>query len=112
MKNSVDNSAIISRINDTNPIHYMNQKEFDRSLLRFGALLSILRNKRINQTMLLQVLIEDEDFRESFKLLSEIENEHTLIKNLVERFPILCKSKIIKNKIKEILNDGTRKTVL
>ena len=105
MKNFIDNDTVISKINDTNPIHYMNQKEFDAALLKFGALLSILRNKRINQTMLLQVLLEDEDFRESFKLISEIDNEHTLIKNLVLRFPILCKSKIIKNKIKEILNE-------
>ena len=112
MKKIIDNTEIIKQINLNDPIHIIDQKEFDLSLLKFGSLVSIKKNKKINQTMLLQLILEDESYREIFKGISEIESDYNLIKNLVIRFPILCKSKIIKNKIKEILNDGNRKTVL
>jgi len=112
MKEVREDNSIIKRINDNNPVYKMNEKEFNHSLLKFGSFVSILKNKRINQTMLLALVLEYPEYQESFKGVSEIDNIRVIIYNLILRFPILCKSKIIKNKIKELLNDGTRKTVL
>jgi len=112
MKNIFENSGITHQINADNPIYKINEKEFNQSLISFGVIVSILKNKRINQTMLLTIILEHENFRNCFKYISEINDDYTLISNLVIRFPILCKSKIVKNKIQELLHDNKRKTVL
>jgi hypothetical protein len=99
-------------MNYNDPIHRINEGEFDSSLLQFGAFVSILKNKRINQTLLLSELLEKEQYRECFTSISEIDDNYVLIKKLVEKYPILCKSKIIKNKIKELNSDRRRKKIL
>lgn len=109
---NLENKPIINKIIDTDPIHKINEKEFNQSLLKFGAFISIIKNKRINQTMLLIEIIENEAARNIFMDISDIDNLHYLIYNLVIRFPILCKSKVIKNKLKELNNDSKRKRLL
>ena len=95
-------SAIIQTINNNNPLYTIKEEEFDRALLKFGSFMSIVKNKRINQTMLLVELLDNEIHRDVFKALSGIEKTNVLFYNLVIRFPILCKSKIVKTKIEEI----------
>jgi len=108
MKESFDNS-IVHQISTNNPLYSINEKEFNESLLKFGSFLSILKNKRINQTMLLLFVLENEDYRNCFKNISEIDNIQILLYNLIIRFPILCKSKIIKNKVKELFDDKRKR---
>ena len=86
--------------------------EFDDVLLKFGSLVSMLKNKRINQTMFLVELLESEHHRECFKTLAGIEETYVLFYNLIIRFPVLCKSKIIKTKIKEINDKRRRKRII
>ena len=102
-----DNS-ILQSINNNNPLYQIKESEFDDVLLKFGSLISMLKNKRINQTMFLVELLDSENHRECFKVLSGIEETRTLFYNLIIRFPVLCKSKIIKTKIAKI-NDKRRK---
>ena len=101
------NNSILQSINNNNPLYQIKEIEFDRVLLKFGSLVSMLKNKRINQTMFLVELLESEDHRECFKALSGIDETYILFYNLIIRFPVLCKSKIIKTKIKQI-NDKRR----
>ena len=105
-------NSFIDKININDPIFQINEKEFNMSLLQFGSYISIIKNKRINQTMLLVMLLDSEDVRESFKMVSAIDNSPVLFYNLIKRFPVLCKSKIVKNKLNEIANDKTRKRIL
>jgi hypothetical protein len=106
--NLYSNNSVLQSINNTNPIYLIKEAEFDDALLKFGSLISMLKNKRINQTMLLVELLDSEEYRECFKALSGIEKTDVLFYNLIVRFPVLCKSKIVKTKIKEI-NDGRRR---
>jgi len=99
-------------MNHNDPVHQINEKEFNISLLQFGSFVSILKNKRVNQTLLLSELLEDEKYRECFSYISEIDDIFILLKNLLVKYPILCKSKIIKTKIKDSNNVGRRKKVL
>ena len=103
---------IMDNINNANPICQINEKEFDSALLQFGSYISIVKNKRINQTMLLILLLDNKDVRDIFKYISGIENTQMLLYNLILRFPVLCRSKIIKNKIKEISHDRKRKRIV
>ena len=105
---TLQNNKIVQSINLTNPVYQLNTKEFDEALLSFGSFLSIINNKRINQTMLLVALLEQKEVIESFKLLSGVDKPQILLYNLIMRFPVLCKSKIIKNKINELTDDGKR----
>lgn len=106
------NNTILQTINNNNPLYQIKENEFDAVLLKYGSLVSILKNKRINQTMFLVELLDSENHRECFKALSGIEDTHTLFYNLIIRFPILCKSKIIKTKIKEINDKRRRKRIV
>ena len=109
---NLDNKPIINKIHDTDPIHKIKEKEFNDALLSFGSFVSIIKNKRINQTMLLIEIIENKSSREVFMDITDIDNLQFLIYNLIIRFPILCKSKVIKNKLKELNNDSKRKRLL
>jgi len=111
MNEGYHNDAILQTINNTNPLSQIKNAEFDVILLRFGSLISILKNKRINQTMFLVNLLDNEEYRECFKILSGIDETSELFYNMIIRFPILCKSKIVKSKIKEI-NGKRRKRML
>jgi len=114
MKDSIEaeNKKIINNINSTDPIHLIKEKEFNEILLSFGSFISIIKNKRINQTMLLLEIIENKRVRTIFMKLTDIDNIQFLIYNLIIRFPILCKSKIIKNKLRDLNDDAARKRLL
>ena len=106
------NNSILQTINNNNPLYQIKEFEFDDILLKFGSLISMLKNKRINQTMFLVELLESEAHRECFKVLSGIEETQILFHNLIVRFPVLCKSKIIKTKIKELNDIRKRKSIV
>ena len=106
------NNAILQTINNTNPLYQIKEAEFDEVLLKFGSFVSILKNKRINQTMFLVELLDSELHRDCFKELSGIDETHVLFYNLIVRFPVLCKSKIVKTKIKEINDKRRRKRIV
>jgi len=106
------NNAILQTINNNNPLYQIKETEFDEVLLKFGSLVSMLKNKRLNQTMFLMELLDSEIHRECFKTLSGIDELHILFYNLIIRFPVLCKSKIIKTKIKEINDKRRRKKIV
>ena len=108
MKNTISTTNyVLQTINNTNPLHQIKEQEFDDMLLKFGSLISILKNKRINQTMFMVELLNSQQLIDSLKLLTGLDETTMLIYNILTRFPILCKSKIIKNKIKYI-NDRRR----
>jgi len=106
------NNSILQTINNNNPLYQIKEAKFDAVLLRYGSLVAMLKNKRINQTMFMVELLESENHRECFKILSGIEETNVLFYNLIIRFPVLCKSKIIKTKIAEINDKRKRKRIL
>ena len=105
-------NEIIQAINNNNPLYNIKESEFDEVLIRFGSLLSILKNKRINQTMFLVELLDSEAHRECLKILSGIDETDRLFYNLINRFPVLCKSKIVKTKIKQVNDKRRRKRIV
>ena len=96
------NTGLAASIQNNDPIYNINEKEFDRSLLKFGALVSMLQNKRINQTNLLILLIEVPEYLKCFQMISDVDNPQMLIYNYIMRYPILCKSKTISQKLNQL----------
>ena len=101
---------LIKVLHTSDPIYHINEKEFDQSILMFGSLMSILKNKRINQTMLLIEILENKKSQKCFIMLSDIDNLYILLYNFIYRYPILCKSKIVKNKLKKSYERDKRRT--
>lgn len=102
---AIDN-PIIAKVEANNPLYNLNEREFNKGLMTFGSFVSIIKNKRINHTMLLIFLLEDNNYRECFKEISGVDNTKLLLYNFIQRFPNLCKSKIIKTKIKKLHKNG------
>jgi len=109
MNNIDQNNEILKSIYNNNPINQIKEKEFNDNLLKFGSLVTILKNKRINQTMLLLLILEDSNYNNCFKQITEIDDDFTLISSLIIRFPILHKSKIIKTRLNKLNKNGQRK---
>lgn len=85
-----------------NPIHQIENKEFNLALIKFGSFISIVYNKRVSQTFVLLQLLEDENLRNIFKEICEIDEFQTLLLNFLTCYPSLCKSKIIKAKVSQL----------
>ena len=98
-------------VNYNDPIHQIKAKEFNLSLIKFGSFVSIIQNKRLSQTFILLQLLEDENLREIFKKICEEDNFQILLLQLLECYPALTKSKIIKNKITQLFNPKKKKRV-
>jgi len=88
---------ITTYIEETNlsPPEYLAERELDMIVLKLGSLLSILQNKKTNQAKLLIALIQSITFRNCALQLADIDNFQELVNNLIERYPTLCKSKIV-----------------
>ena len=94
------------------PYLEITEYEFDMCLLKFGALITMLCNKKITQTNLLYLIIENDDFLDILKNISEIEDEKILLYNFIHRYPALSKSAAILKKATQISDDRKRKKYL
>lgn len=92
----------------SDPIHQIQTKEFNLALIKFGSYVSIIQNKRLSQTFILLQLLESEKLREIFKGICEVDNFQVLLLQLLECYPALCKSKIIKSKIQQLFNPKSK----
>lgn len=105
---------LIDKMEKENPCHYLRETEFVNSLLKFGALISIIKNKKINQTSLTALLLDDRKIRDIFEKLTEIDNFNIIIRKILRHYPNLSRSKIIKIKYKKYIKayDRQRKNNL
>lgn len=76
-------------------VHTITDRELDLIILKMGALLSILQNKKTNQAKLLITLVQDKRFRKCFMEIADIDNFQYLVRCLMEKYPTLCESKVV-----------------
>jgi hypothetical protein len=89
-------------ITHNNALSVINNKELDECLVKFGSFLSIVQTKKINPTNYLLILVSDSTIRNILLQITGIDTFEELVRELIARYPILCKSKIIRNQIKRI----------
>lgn len=92
----------VTEYND--PVHQIKNKEFNLALIKFGSFVSIIQNKRLSQTFILLQILENEQLRNIFKELCEIDEFQILLLNFLTCYPSLSKSKIIKSKVNQLFN--------
>jgi len=97
MSSQIDNYTDITL--KSNPVVCLTDHELDMIILRMGSFLSIISNKKSNQAKLVIATLNDEQFRDVFLSLADIDNLQLLIKCILVRYPTVCKSKIILNSI-------------
>jgi len=92
----------------------LHEEEFNEIILQFGSFISILKNKKLNQNMLLNLLLENDIYMNCLKKLCEINDNYIIIKGIIAKYPALCRSRVIKvKKIKKVeKNDRRRKKSL
>ena len=88
---------IIGQVEQSNPVQQITDDELDMLILRMGSFLSILNNKKVNQAKLLITIVNDEKFQECFLRLSELPQLQTIVELLINKYPTLCKSKVVHN---------------
>jgi len=81
--------------------HYLGNKELDECLLQFGSFLSIIQVKKVNYTNYLLILVENEQIREILLEMTGIDTFEELVREMIVRYPILCKSKVVSSRIKK-----------
>ena len=89
-------------VNHNSALSFINSKELDECLVKFGSFLSIVQTKKINPTNYLLILVSDSNIRNILLQITGVDTFEELVRELIVRYPILCKSKIIRNQIKRI----------
>jgi len=97
-----DDSLCQIEKSDITPIEQMYSKEFVSGLYKVGSLISMLEGKKINNTSLFSLLIENINYQKLFVEVTASENFKQAILSLLFLYPNLVKSKITKSVIRKL----------
>jgi hypothetical protein len=87
---------------NVSPLDQLYSKEFIQGVMKAGSLISMLENKKVNNTLLLSLLLENPDYQEFFTEITSSENFKTSILSLLYLYPALIKSKITKSVVRKL----------
>ena len=87
---------------NVSPLDQLYSKEFIQGVMKAGSLISMLENKKVNNTLLLSLLLENSDYQEFFTEITSSENFKTSILSLLYLYPALIKSKITKSVVRKL----------
>jgi len=100
---------------NSSPYDQLISREFIEGVLKAGALISMLENKKINTTMLFSLLLEKPDYQEFFAEVTSSNSFKEAVSSLLYLYPSLVKSKITKSVVRKInakSANRTRKTLV
>lgn len=86
-----------------NPVDLILAHEFEENLLKFNSFVSILHNKRLNGVNIFSLLVNDSNIRSIFKEICQVDNDRTCLRLYLKYNPKLCRSKVVKNLLKNTL---------
>lgn len=101
----MENNYILQPFLKENPVSQLSEKDMNIFLLKFGTLISLINNKNINPTFLFLTIIKDEKLQNIFKQISGANTTNEILRIILNIYPNLLKSKIVKeNSIRIIKN--------
>lgn len=80
------------------------EQEFEESLYKFASFLSILQDKELTSIAVFSILMKDKHARAAFKMMTQIDNDRTIVLKLLKMYPNFCKSKVVKRLVEEHVN--------
>lgn len=98
----IQQSSIDLERSNSSPYDQLISREFIEGVLKAGALISMLENKKINNTMLFSLLLEKLDYREFFTEVTSSDSFKEAVSSLLYLYPSLVKSKITKTVVRKI----------
>ena len=92
----------------------LDEEEFDIFLLMFASLISMLYDKDLKPTLFFSHFIDNTKLQKILLIISGQNNIYHLIQRILLKYPNLCRSKIIKKKMKnfKLRNERRRKKLL
>jgi hypothetical protein len=90
-------------ISRNDPLSQICTKEYILGVFKFGAFLSIIKNKKINPSGLFTSILENKDLRDIFIHVTHSENMNEALLGLLQLYPSLLKSKNTKRLFKKSL---------
>ena len=101
----------ITPTGNNNVINNINEKEFNEFILKLGSFLSIVNSKKINQTQLFLHILENKNLQEVSLHITGIDTLEEFVRELILRYPILYKSKIVKTQLSKNAKRKTKKYI-
>jgi len=84
---------------NTDPAVFMHNEEFEHLCLSFCSLVCIIKNKKLNLAKIFLLILNDEDIKELYLSMIEIDDVREAIRLFLDYNPSLYKSKYIKRHI-------------
>jgi len=92
----------------------IDEEEFDKFLLIFASLVSLLHDKNLKPTLFFIHFIDNANLQKVLQIIIGQHNIYHLIQKILLKYPNLCRSKIVKKKMKnfKLRNERRRKKLL
>lgn len=88
-------------ITNVDPVSKAYENESTRLFLSFCSFVCIIKNKKMNLPNIFLWLLKDENIRQVFKMLVDIDSDYEALKYFLQYDPTLYKSKYIRNYLNE-----------
>lgn len=90
----------------TDPVKIAYSNEYSPLFLKFCSLVCIIKNKKMNMANIFLCVLKEQELRDVFKSLCEIDSDYEALKCFLDYDPTLHRSKYIRNYLQEnpILN--------
>lgn len=83
---------------------HVNSKDFDECILKIGSFLSIVNCKKLSAIQLFIVIAQSDILQEIIIEMLGVDTFEQFVREYAIRYPIICKSKIIINKLSQNKN--------
>ena len=94
-----------------NPYNQLNDKEFDIVLNRIGTYLYLIHNKNINPTNLFLHVMGNQQIQGLFVAMTSCPSVILILRSILNRYPNLIKSKMLRSKAIKINKQFKKKNV-
>lgn len=81
----------------TDPVKKAYDNEYSYIFLSFCSYVCLTKNKKLNMANIFLCLLRDENLRELFKMLCDVESDYDVLKCFLDYDPTLHRSKYIRN---------------
>jgi len=88
-------------LSKNDPLKQICTKEYIQGVFKFGSLLSILHNKKINPSTVFVTILENKEIRDLFVEVTHSDNAKDALLGLLQLYPPLLKSKNTKRLFKK-----------